>query len=931
MLRFNDAPGTQPHDRRAVIDGARVALPSRCRLIERLIEETAGSAGMQRLTLVCAPTGYGKTATIADWLGGETAGAFPVRWLHCVQGPSQPLWESMIAVLAPLSDARPAEGTAPAASVLALARGLRSGITLVVDDYQLITSAATDMALAELSAASPQLSLVVIGRRVTLLDGPLVSATTRVRIIGTDDLKLTPAEAAELAQSLGVPVSPSLAAAIERCDGWPLAIRAALNLGSDVLYADTAAGRVWSGGPAARTFDPLANLGAYALASLEIMHPDARSVVLASAQIDSFSLAQIRDLLGTDDAAATATVQHLTELGFLVPTGEAGPPEYRCHRAMRTPFAEFAANAIPLAERQALYRGRAAEIAATAPFTAFRLFCAAEDFAAAEVVLAQNFTTLTDEGDACASMLRALPESVLHTYPTLTAALLFLENPQVGVSPSRLRYLLQLWQSGLARRLPEGAKTAPGPLHLHLLCESMVMNRVLGDLDAARALLHHIEARFTPAQALAQSANAASAAVALADSDDAGAVLAGNGSLSVFYRELAGTALAVGDFGRARRNLKRLRRHAERKISAPWHGFPHASTRTVTDAESGANWLVGALAELAFTDTIDGHIRRAGELLYELDTHVATSGATAPGLAWVGAEIARAHLAQENGDGALLERARERLSLIGDRLEPWPMLLIAEAAAIRGSRGIEFALTHFVAGLAAGTQLAPIPKAWCPYIVNFEAMLNSSVGNLTRAAELIARGPADEPSFRLERARLEVFSGNDVEALLLAQGVGDPGTTKRQRVDRRLITAVAAWGCGHTDEALTALQAAVELIDKYFLPAMLLSVPYELLHGLAVAAREAGVCDIVDMVERIPGPARAQRFEQLTEMELRTLLAIAEHRNANQAAASLFVTAGTVKKHLAAVYRKLGVRDRDSAILRAGKMGLLAAPLPAAG
>lgn len=74
----------------------------------------------------------------------------------------------------------------------------------------------------------------------------------------------------------------------------------------------------------------------------------------------------------------------------------------------------------------------------------------------------------------------------------------------------------------------------------------------------------------------------------------------------------------------------------------------------------------------------------------------------------------------------------------------------------------------------------------------------------------------------------------------------------------------------------------------------------------------------------MPQPARTHRYERLTEMELRTLAAIAEHRNANQAAASLFVTPGTVKKHLASVYRKLQVGGRDEAILQASRMGLLA-------
>ena len=916
MLRVNSFSGQPEHAQRAVADGGRVALPSRCRLLERLAEETARSAGMQRLTLVLAPTGYGKTATITDWLGGDEDGLFPVRWVRCSAAGPHKLWAALTKTLAPYSSSVVEAGSESAAAVVEIARELHTALTLVIDDFHFATDAATDMALAELSAESPKLTLIVIGRSVTLLDGPLVSATTRVRLIGAADLSLTPEETSELVENLQVPASPSLTAAMARSEGWPLAIRAALNLGADGLYIETAEGRIWADGSAAQQFDPLSNLNAFAMASLEIMGAHARHVILAASQIHAISVNQIRDILGGDESAALAATRYLTELGFLVSSPSPGPQEYRCHSSVRSAFSEYAVHTIDFAQRRRLYDGRAREIADTAPYTAFRLFCAAEEYDAAAITFAQNFTLITDEGEPCLQTLRALPEAVLLKHPTFTAALLFFEFPLVGIAPARLRYLLRIWQRGIDFHLPAGTASPAGPTHLQLLCEAMVLNRVLGDLDTAKSLMLHIESRLAPDRGPQLPLSAEPVA-------EAPAVLPGNGSLSVFYREIAGTAIAVGDFGRARRSLKRLRRLSELKISTPWHGFPHASTRTVTDPDSGRNWLLAALSELAFTDIIDGHVRRAGELIHEYDELTRSSGATAPGISWVGAEVARAHIAQENRDGVLLQQAVDRLSPISDRLEPWPMLLIAEAAMMRESRGTALALAHFVSGLEDGQRNTPIPLAWNKYVVTFEAMLNSSIGNLARAESLLAGNDPDEPAFRLEQARLALFSGNDVEALLLAQSVGDPGATKRQRVDRRLITAVAEWGCDRKSDAVACLGAAASLVDKYFLPAMLVSVPFEQLREVAVAARAAGVCDIVDALDAIPQHARASRFEQLTEMELRTLLAITEHRNANQAAASLFITAGTVKKHLAAVYRKLGVRDRDAAILRAGRMGLL--------
>lgn len=891
-------------------------LPSRCQLLDRLIEETGGSTAGQRLTVVSGPTGYGKTSTVLDWLGpDEPGGPFPVRWVHGAELAPEQMWDAVRDAIAPYSEARVRADEPPAAAALRLSAELTVPLTLVIDDYHLVTSPENDMAITDLAGVSTQLTVVVVGRRVTLLDGPLVAAKRRVRLIDAEDLRHTQEETEDLAASLGVPLTDRLREAFARAGGWPLAIRAALNLGSDTLYANESTGRTWIGGPDAEHFDPVANLDAFATASLALLTPQSNSALLAAAQLDAVSIAQLAELLGSESDARVA-VRRLLELGFLVEAPFGAVIEYRCHTAVKAPLCDYAVATIPFAERGRLYHGRATEVARTAPFTAFQLECAAEEYGEAEILIARNFTTLTDETAECARVLRTLPEPVLQGHPTLTAALLYLELPVPGVSPSRLNYLTRLWQQGLQLRLPLGSATPPGPIHLPLICQAMVVNRILGQLDTAESLMHHLEGRIgtddTPAPIFGGGSGGPTREA-----------LAVTGSLPIYYREVAATALAVGDLSRARRTLKRLRRNAELKMSRPWNGFPHASVRTVTDAESGSRSLIAALSELSLTDTVDGHMRRAGDLLAELDAHALSSGSTPPGISWIGGEITRAHLAYELGDPSLLDQARTRLSMLGDRLEAWPLLHVAEASAIREMRGPELAVTHLVSGRSDSHGLPAMPGFWRDCLTAFEAMICSSIGDLVSAAQLIESGAPDTPMFRIERARLALFSGNDVEALLIAQSIGDPGATKRQRVDRCLLTSLAAWRCDRREEALSTLANAARLIEQYFLPSALRGLPFDILREVAVAARDAGVCDLLPLVDAIPEVARAQRYEHLTEMELRSLAAIAEHRNANQAAASLFVTGGTVKKHLASVYRKLGVRDRDAAILRASRMGLL--------
>lgn len=922
-MRPYDDTGVSLGARMRVIDGGRVRLPPRTRLLERLIEETGGASGLRRLTVVSAPTGYGKTRTVAAWLGDGSDAADGVRWVICAHSPAgapdgsaaNGLWSSLARELGLHTRSAVQPGAEPVDETMRLAGLLTEPLTLIVDDYHHATTAENDLALADLSAISPHLTLVIVTRRVTLLDRTLVTARTRVRLIGAEDLALTLDEAHQLAASLGIPPTERLNAALEQADGWPLAVLAALNLGSDALYLASPDAQTWNTSPDAPVFDPIANLDSFARDSLELTGPPARRVILAAARLDAISLRQIQSLLQADFDEALACVRELLELSLLVETPGLDGFDYRSHRSVKAPLCAFATRSTDFAQQASLFRGRAADIERSAPLTAFRLYCAAEDFASAEILLARNFTLITDEAETCAQLLRLLPEEVLAKHPTLTAGLLFLEIPQTSVAPSTIDYLVSLWRQGLRLQLPQGISTPPGPIHLPLLCQAMVVTRITGQLDISESLMRHLESRLAPSYLAEQPAGQI-------EQIPLRTVATLSGSLPTYYREAAATALMVGDFASARRNLERLQHHSERMIAKPWHGFPYASTRTVTDTESGSRWLLTALGELAFAELLDGDMRRCAELLAEMDGRAAQSGSVAPGISWTGGEIARAHLSYELNDPSLLEQAAARLAPLGDRLEAWQLLLIAETAATRSARGPEVALAHLQSAIARIGQ-APAPSRWTESLSGFEAMLCTSIGNFQRAEQILDRAESDTALFRLERARLALFSDENVEALLLAQGVGDPEATKRQQVDRCLIGAVAAWGCGRMDDAFFGLEKAAKMLDAYGLPSMLMSVPHGELREVAVAARDAGVCDLVALVDAVPPHTRPRKYGRLTEMELRTLHAIGEHRTASRAASALFVTTGTVKKHLAGVYRKLGVNGRDEALLTAGRMGLL--------
>ena len=63
--------------------------------------------------------------------------------------------------------------------------------------------------------------------------------------------------------------------------------------------------------------------------------------------------------------------------------------------------------------------------------------------------------------------------------------------------------------------------------------------------------------------------------------------------------------------------------------------------------------------------------------------------------------------------------------------------------------------------------------------------------------------------------------------------------------------------------------------------------------------------------------------EPLTERELEVLRLMAEGRSNPEIADELVIALGTVKAHSSSIYRKLDVRSRTEAVVKAGELGLL--------
>jgi LuxR family maltose regulon positive regulatory protein len=225
------------------IPPTRPGLVSRPRLIERL------NAGLhQKLTLISAPAGFGKTTLLSEW---ATRGAEPelgVAWLSLDAGDNDParFWQYTIAAL---QTVRPGMGEAwldvfhslPPPDIETIVTSLLNEITLiphplvlVLDDYHVIDTKPihTDVAFV-LDHLPPQVHLIMATRS----DPPLPLSRLRGRghlsELRTEDLRFTTSEAATfLNKVMGLQLSAEDVAGLEsRTEGWIVGLQmAALSL-----------------------------------------------------------------------------------------------------------------------------------------------------------------------------------------------------------------------------------------------------------------------------------------------------------------------------------------------------------------------------------------------------------------------------------------------------------------------------------------------------------------------------------------------------------------------------------------------------------------------------------------------------------------------------------------------------------------------------
>jgi LuxR family transcriptional regulator, maltose regulon positive regulatory protein len=860
----------------------------------RELFERLSSDSPERVTLVSAPAGSGKTVLVRSWI--EHAGlADRVAWVTVDRDERDPqrFWLAVVtklraavgadAFVEKLTPTPEFDGRALVERLLSELGSLEEPVVMVVDDLQELRSTEALAGLEVLLARRPALLWVVLltrrdpqlGLHRLRLEGGL----TEVRAA---DLRFSLDETKELLATSGVSVSEAGAAMLhKRTEGWAAGLR---------LAALSLAGR-----PDAERFviefsGNERTVADYLLAEvLERESDNVRRLLLRTSILDRVN-GPLADVLV--EATGSERILHDLEQGnAFVVSVDAERTWFRYHGLFADLLRLELRRAHPgcvagLHRAAARWLGEHAHV-----LEAVRHAQAGEDWSHAARLVADHSFSLVLDGQAASlhALLGAFPPDALSD-PELARA--FASDQLTHGSLEGAATYLALAAHGAAQ-VPQERRHR---FDVALSVARLSLARRRGDFGS---VLDEVQALLEPAAV-----------------ETASEILLGSDARAVALMNLGVIELWSFRHDDAERHLQQGLELA-RQIPRPYI-------------------QVGCLAYLALAAAqhwFTGERERSLEAVAIAEAHGwEADPVTCVALASLGADAVHQGLFEE----AQYWLGRAERALRPD-LEP------AEALLVHFARGMQYAgrgrlhealdalrtAEHYQAKLA-------IPHVPIVLTRQLLAQTQLRLGDTSAACATLAELSGEDREWgeaRMALAELHLAEGDAREALedLTPIVDGRAPVILEQSVVLALLLAAIAHDLLHDSRAAEAdLERALDLAEPsgYIFPFVVRPVP-DLLerHPRHRTAHAALLSDILDVLGGSAPPARrAEHLDvqvDLTESELRVLRFLPSNLSAPEIAAELYLSTSTVKTHMLHIYTKLGAHRRTEAVERARELGLL--------
>jgi LuxR family maltose regulon positive regulatory protein len=892
---------------RPVVSGPLVHRP---RLLHRL------ERGCDRpLTLVSAAAGSGKTTLLSDWL---TISSCPNGWLSLDESDSN-LADFLGYFVAAIRIVLPGtcDGTQamlqaaelPPIQVLAgllsndldslrdhpaLAGGRR--FVLVLDDYHLISDQAVNELLSEVLRHPPlTMHLVLSTRSDPAL--PLTSLRARGQMveIRQQDLRFTPKEARDYLQQATQQIlsDDDLAALTEQTEGWITGLYlTVLNLR---YVADTGA-----------FVSSLQSNERLALDYLldEVLSRQPRQIqefLLKTSVLDRFCGPLCDVFTGEDDVGrdGQATLEWLEQANLFVVALDTQRQWYRYHHLFQQLLQKRLVQQAGPDKIADLHR-RASAWYASQGFVREALthaLAAGDEAAAVRIVDAHRHQAMNEEQwQRLEAWLRLLPRRLVDERPELLLLEAWILQKQWrfgDIAP----YVARIESRMQALSLPE-------PAGSYLQAEVDVLAAIVSyyALDGQRAF--DLAGRALPALPLAYSNVRGQAWMfyagglqVLGNVEGARAALHEGLKEDRFHSNAFPARLLVGlcliDWMTA--DLAGLKQTAA-------HLLRVARERNLVESIGWAHYFL-ACAAYQWNDLDGAESNFAAVMAQQYVMHSAPYSQSAFGLAMVYQVRGASDQAQ-----AVIE------SVLAHSMDTNNTRILSDARACQAwlalKQGRPAEAHRWAQSLDPGAQIPPLTTFFIPAIPWAQALLDEgSPTSLRQASELLARLHRLVASQHITRFAIEVLA---LQAWL-EDAVGN-----EQAALAVLQQAVAlAQSCGAMRAFADLGPTTARLLDRLRQQGYAVDFVGRLLQAFSPNAVSGS---------GLPQPAPAQAaglVEPLTNRELEIVDLLAERLGAMEIAQRLVISDRTVKRHLANVYRKLGVHGRQQAVATARALGLL--------